>query len=208
LPARCGDSDDHPGLRASHLRRLEQGSPLVRRIAAAASSIQFPYARSGVSDLPFDDLAVAVSRRCNAQMLKIQLKEEVSSSPGNKYVVSVALDSADPPAIFTNFMEKVTAAFPDHLIVYSSDSPLLMRRQLEETLDSSSLFSAPSDAGTSGGILKRYQLLTPGLILTLILVFFVFVPIIALGVNALAGIRSPIRAEAPRSFSAKDKKNQ
>jgi hypothetical protein len=59
-----------------------------------------------------------------------------------------------------------------------------------------------------GGILKRYQLLTPGLILTLIVVFFVFVPIIVFGVNVLAGIQSPLRAEPPRSFSAKDKKNQ
>lgn len=83
-----------------------------------------------------------------------------------------------------------------------------MRRQFEETTGSSPLFSPPSDVVADGGILKRYQLLTPGLILTLIVVFFVFVPIIVLGVNALAGIQSPIRAEAPRSFSAKDKKNQ
>lgn len=83
-----------------------------------------------------------------------------------------------------------------------------MRRQLEEGTDPSSLFLGPSDVVVDGGILKRYQLLTPGLILTLIVVFFVFVPIIVLGVNALAGIQSPIRAEAPRSFSAKDKKNQ
>jgi hypothetical protein len=105
-------------------------------------------------------------------------------------------------------MEKVTSSFPDHLIVYSSDSSRLMRRQLGGAPDSSSLFSAPANAMTDGGILKRYQLLTPGLILTLIVVFFVFVPIIVLGVNALASIQSPIRAEAPRSFSAKDKKNQ
>jgi hypothetical protein len=105
-------------------------------------------------------------------------------------------------------MEKVTSAFPDHLIVYSSDSSRFARRQLEETSDSSSLFSAPNQPVADGGILKRYQLLTPGLILTLIVVFFVFVPIIVLGVNALASIQSPLRAEVPRSFSAKDKKNQ
>lgn len=104
-------------------------------------------------------------------------------------------------------MQNVTSAFPDHLIVYSSDSSRFTRRQLEE-VDLSSLFSAPSDAVADGGILKRYQLLTPGLILTLIVVFFVFVPIIVIGVNALAGIQSPIRVEAPRSFSARDRKNQ
>lgn len=105
-------------------------------------------------------------------------------------------------------MERVNSTFPNHLIIYSSDSSRLVRRQLDETPDSSSLFSASSHAMADGGILKRYQLLTPGLILTLIVVFFVFIPIIVLGINALAGIQSPIRVEAPRSFSAKDKKNQ
>jgi len=105
-------------------------------------------------------------------------------------------------------MEKVASAFPDHLIVYSSDSSRFVRRQLEETANSGSLFSAPNHTMAGVGILKRYQLLTPGLILTLIVVFFVLVPIIVLGVNALASIQSPLRAEAPRSFSAKDKKNQ
>lgn len=103
-------------------------------------------------------------------------------------------------------MEKVTSAFPDHLVIYSSDSSRLLRRQLEEY--PGPLFSAPDRALADGGILKRYQLLTPGLILTLIVVFFVFVPIIGLGVNAVAGIQSPLRAEPPRSFSAKEKKNQ
>ena len=105
-------------------------------------------------------------------------------------------------------MEKVASAFPDHLIVYSSDSSHFVRRQLGETSDSGSLFSAPNHTVADGGILKRYQLLTPGLILTLVVVFFVLVPVIALGVNALASIQSPLRAEAPRSFNAKDKKNQ
>lgn len=97
-------------------------------------------------------------------------------------------------------------AFPHHLVIYSSDSSRFVRRQLEETSDSGSLFSAPNR--TDGGILKRYQLLTPGLIVTLAVVLFLLIPVIALSVNALASIQSPLRAEAPRSFSAKDKKNQ
>jgi len=105
-------------------------------------------------------------------------------------------------------MENVAFAFPYHLAIYTSDSSRLVRRQLEETPDSGSLFSAPNHTVADGGILKRYQLLTPGLIVTLGVVLFVIVPIIVLGVNALATIQSPLRAEAPRSFSAKDKKNQ
>ena len=105
-------------------------------------------------------------------------------------------------------MEKAVSAFPDHLVIYSSDSSHLVRRQLGEVSGSGSLFSAPSRAVAGDGLLKHYQLLTPGLILTLIMVFFVLVPVIMLGVNALASIQSPLRAEAPRSFSAKDKKSQ
>lgn len=156
-------------------------------------------------------------------MVKVQPGEEILYDPGNKYVVSVALNSADSVTMFADgepilcypifcmlisvfeVMEKVASAFPDHLIIYSSDSSHFMRRQLEESSDSGSLFSAPNP---TGGILKRYQLLTPGLILTLIMVFFLLVPIIAFSVSALASIQSPLRVEAPRSFSAKDKKNQ
>jgi len=105
-------------------------------------------------------------------------------------------------------MEKVAFTFPDHVAIYSSDSSHLVRRQLEETPDSGSLFSAQNRTVADGGVLKRYQLLTPGLIVTLGVVLFVLVPIIVLSVNALATIQSPLRAEAPRSFSAKDKKNQ
>lgn len=144
---------------------------------------------------------------------------------GNKRIVSITLNPVDSPLVFTNgvpvftlslpilmtcveVMEDVASAYPDHLIVYSSFSSPFVRRQLEETSDSGSLFSVPNHTVADGGILKRYQLLTPGLILTLIVVFFVFLPIIVLGVNALASIQSPLRVEAPRSFSAKDKKNQ
>jgi len=110
--------------------------------------------------------------------------------------------------MFADFMLKVASTFPDHLIVYSSDSSRFVRRQVEGTPESGSLFSAPNHTAANGGILKRYQLLTPGLILTLIVAFFVLVPIIVFSVRALASIQSPLRAEAPRSFSARDKKNQ
>jgi len=141
-------------------------------------------------------------------MIKMQPNEGIMSYPDNKYVVLVTLDPFDPPATFANVMERVSSAFPNHLIIYTSESPLFVRRQLGDTSDAGSLFSAPNNTMADADILKRYQLLTPGLILTLVLVFFVFVPVIALGINALASLRSPIQTEAPRSFNAKDRKNQ
>lgn len=60
----------------------------------------------------------------------------------------------------------------------------------------------------SGGILKRYQLLTPALISSLLIVLFVLLPIIMLGITALASIQSPLKVEAPKSYSAREKKIQ
>lgn len=64
--------------------------------------------------------------------------------------------------------------------------------------------AAPSD----GGILKRYQLLTPGLIISLAIAFFVLVPIVFFGISSLASIQSPVRLDAPKGFNAVEKKNQ
>jgi len=199
---------DHPGLMASHLRRLDQHTPIARRIAAAPSSVQFPYTRSSASDLPFTRLADIVSHRCGTQVVKIRPNERIVGDPGKRYVIPILLNPTDSSAMFANIMESVASSFPDHLIIYSSDPARFTRRQLEEDTSSGLLFSAPNHTAADGGILKRYQLLTPGLILTLMVVFFVLVPIIVLSVNALASIQSPLRTEAPRSFSAKDKKNQ
>ncbi|KAI0308389.1 hypothetical protein OF83DRAFT_1180929, partial [Amylostereum chailletii] len=59
-----------------------------------------------------------------------------------------------------------------------------------------------------GGLLKRYQLLTPALITSLLIALFVLLPAVLLGVNALASIQSPLRVEAPKGFSAHEKKTQ
>jgi V0 complex accessory subunit Ac45/VOA1 transmembrane domain len=50
----------------------------------------------------------------------------------------------------------------------------------------------------AGGILKRYQLLTPGLLLTLIIALLLLFPIVFVGISALANIKSPQRMEAPK----------
>lgn len=50
----------------------------------------------------------------------------------------------------------------------------------------------------AGGILKRYQLLTPGLLLTLIVTLLILFPIVFVGISALSSIKSPQRMEAPK----------
>jgi hypothetical protein len=59
----------------------------------------------------------------------------------------------------------------------------------------------------SGGILHRYQLLTPALIIILFVTFFVLMPVVYFGVSALASIQSPLKVEAPKGYSAQERKN-
>ena len=71
-----------------------------------------------------------------------------------------------------------------------------------------STFEVHAAASPSGGILQRYQLLTPGLILVLLVSLFILIPVIFLGVSALSSIQSPLTNEIPKGFSAEEKKNQ
>lgn len=103
--------------------------------------------------------------------------------------------------------------FPTRLIVYTgSPSPTHDRRQSPDTAPPVrpvfESLSAPNTTLPEGGILKRYQLLTPGLITSLLLTLFVLVPAVTVGFKALASIQSPLRLEAPKGYSAADKKVQ
>lgn len=95
-------------------------------------------------------------------------------------------------------LERIERAFPRHLVVFAGS-----RRQ-----DDSAPEPAPSPSPPAGGILARYQLLTPALISGLLLTLFVLIPIVLFGVYALASIQSPLRVNAPKGYSADEKKNQ
>lgn len=97
----------------------------------------------------------------------------------------------------------MTSALPHHLVIYSdwqqsSHTPVsnLVSRQ------------DPKPSKSAGGILKRYQLLSPGLILSLFLAFFVLVPIVMVGIQALSSIQSPVRLDGKVLAEYKQKKNQ
>jgi len=61
---------------------------------------------------------------------------------------------------------------------------------------------------TTSGVLDKYQLLTPALITSLLVFFFIILPIVFFGINALASIQNPIRMDMTKSFNALEKKNQ
>ncbi|KAG6836863.1 hypothetical protein H0H93_002106 [Arthromyces matolae] len=120
-----------------------------------------------------------------------------------------------------NELEYLSSTYPKHLVVYTGTSPAanagfsiqqLAARQQPNSLSSPGLEALSRRAGNTtlahGGILKRYQLLTPGLITSLLVAFFILLPIVSFGFRALASIQSPIETEAPNKFSADEKKRQ
>ena len=96
----------------------------------------------------------------------------------------------------------IESTFRKHLVVYigSPHAQYLSRRQSSP----STIQYGPTP---SGGILHRYQLLTPALIITLLVTFFILMPVVYFGVSALASIQSPLKVEAPKGYNAQEKKN-
>lgn len=105
----------------------------------------------------------------------------------------------------------LATTFPDHLVVYTgSPLPLHFKRQQPDrpALDFDAGTLAANTTLPTGGILKRFQLLTPGLITALLVTFFVLVPVTMLGLNALASIQNPSRMDTSKTFNAQERKNQ
>ena len=105
----------------------------------------------------------------------------------------------------------LATTFPDHLVVYTgSPLPSHYKRQQPDrpvlNFDAGTL--AANTTLPTGGILKRFQLLTPGLITALLVTFFVLVPVTMLGLNALASIQNPSRMDTSKTFNAQERKNQ
>jgi hypothetical protein len=101
-----------------------------------------------------------------------------------------------PEARLATELEKIERAYPRHLVILAGS-----RRQDDNS-------PSPSPSPSAGGMLARYQLLTPALITGLLLVLFILVPAILFSVSALASIQSPSRAQPPKGYSADEKKNQ
>lgn len=107
--------------------------------------------------------------------------------------------------------------FSNRVIIYTGSAPILSKRQEDLAtpdrpvldLASSSASSLSTMATNKSGILHRYQLLTPGLIMVLLIVLFIFLPILYFGISALASIQSPLRLDAmPKGYNASERKNQ
>ncbi|KAI0346943.1 hypothetical protein BDW22DRAFT_476974 [Trametopsis cervina] len=222
---------DHAGLHASDLRFLSRSSALVQNLGAAPSSLEFPYVRRSLGN-PFTGIARAIADRCGAKTLTVASGEvgpHIGHDSDKKHVVCLGMPPIEgPPAsrqqmmaqyelLLSSDLEAMSTAFPKHLVVYAGwHSPIMARQADEETVvPSLSDVVAPQQtkmkaktAAREGGILKRYQLLTPGLIVTLFVTFFVLVPVVFIGISSLSSIQSSVRLDAPKGYSAAEKKNQ
>ncbi|KIM84036.1 hypothetical protein PILCRDRAFT_819066 [Piloderma croceum F 1598] len=217
---------EQPGLHASDLRTLDPSSNLAKLLESAPSSRQFPYVRYEAAE-PFTNIAESLSRRCGSQLLSLT---PGGSGPamesGSKHVVCMKMQHlkgvasnrkaamADHESRLSNDLDAIATLFPKYLVIFTGSPSHLSTRQAPSEFDSPPpSFLGPTFAGNStvlqeGGILKRYQILTPGLITTLLIVLFVIVPVIMLGISALASIQLPLSSEVPKGFDAQEKKVQ
>ncbi|KZV71372.1 hypothetical protein PENSPDRAFT_605886 [Peniophora sp. CONT] len=223
---------EQPGLHASDLRKLAPASPFASLLSQASASVQVPYTRRSVHAL-----ADTLASRCGARTIGVVPgASDMLFEPSSKHVISLYLPEIDGDAAtrkaavdthcetLSAELATVAAAAPRHLVIYGgspSTESNLARRQLsvssigEDVIQSPTvpapvLQQAPTAAFASptGGILARYQLLTPGLITALLIAFLVLLPALMFSISALSAIQSPLRVEAPKGYSAEGKKNQ
>ncbi|KAF8901744.1 hypothetical protein CPB84DRAFT_1777323 [Gymnopilus junonius] len=195
-------------------------------LSSAPSVRQFPYLPAS-PEIDFSSLAESVSQKCHARLLTYAPgQSDVTLTHGVRHVVRLNMHHiseagrerrdavAEHESLLGAELSTLSSTFPNHLVIYTGSS--FSRRQAPDVpdrpildLSSSSVVLAPGNTTLPvGGILKRYQLLTPALITSLLVTFFVLLPVVFLGMNALASIQTPVRSDLGKSFNAQEKKNQ
>ncbi|KAH9921550.1 uncharacterized protein BXZ73DRAFT_91806 [Epithele typhae] len=193
----------HQYLHASDLRALAPSCHTAKALSKAPSTLHLPYVPSdGPSTNPFVDMSSMLSKRCGSHAVSHSPDAErldIDAGKG-KHVVTISLPPLESGEVgasrkhsmasheswLSEELSKIEAVFSNYLVIYSgSPGP-------SSTFEEAQVAPSPS-----GGILKRYQLLTPGLILVLLVVFLILIP-----------IQSPLTNDIPKGFSAEEKKNQ
>jgi len=217
---------EQPGLHASDLNRLAPTSYLAKKLESVPSSLHIPYVQST------DAIGMArdIARKCGSQYIDLDQNSDIDSlSSSGKFAFGIDLPEVDSvgPArkaemkqLDTQLSEQLTrveAAFPSHLVIVTGSTRSSFSNVKREVSDAQRALPpsfapsmAPAATGkpkaSKGGILHRYQLLTPALITSVIIAFGLLVPLMLLAVNALASIKSPIRSDGIKQ--AQEKKNQ
>lgn len=112
--------------------------------------------------------------------------------------------------------------FPNHLIIFIGSplplhTPNFFKRQAPNNIDRPVLDLLTDETVSMtyanatlpvGGILKKYQLLTSELIVSLLVFLFIMLPIVFFGLEALASVQNPIRTDITMASSSQERKNQ
>ncbi|KAF9057305.1 hypothetical protein BJ165DRAFT_1397599 [Panaeolus papilionaceus] len=203
-------------------------------IDSALSSRQFPYVPTDtLSDI--SSIADGVSSRCQSRLVQYEPGHAAPSlKSGTKHTVCMKMPHINHSgkgrmekmkqhdADLGSELSTLASIFPDYLVIYAGSplpSHLRNKRQQPDipdrpilAMDSGSTlptFTASVNwTEPTGGILHRYQILSPALITSLLVVFFLIVPLIMVGIQALSSIQSPLRVEAPKGFNAQERKTQ
>ncbi|KAF8516664.1 BIG/ATPase V1 complex, subunit S1 [Gautieria morchelliformis] len=221
---------EQPGLHASDLRTLSRTSYLSTRLAGAASSLQIPYMPHSGSD-SLEAFKRTLADRCGSRRVELGLGQGgVDLEQGVKHVVCLSMPHLederterhgamrDHEIQLSNDITRVTTAFPTHLVLYTGSQPMAKRQDvISESEDDPSRPTVLSNADVAaapinttlavGGLFQRYRFFTPGLITALLIVFGLLIPLLMVGIYALASIQSPLRMDAPKGPSL-EKKNQ
>ncbi|KAJ3722081.1 hypothetical protein DFJ43DRAFT_1004198 [Lentinula guzmanii] len=203
-----------PGLHASDLRQFSKSSHIARSISSATSSRQYAYVPASTSSASseeehFVSFAQSASEKCHSRLVNILPGQGVGLTSDAKSVVIVNMPAIEGSQRKTSMAEHdallsttlSSLPFSNHVVIYTGTSPMHSKRQED--------LSTPERPKNKGGILHNYQLLTPGLIMVLLVVLFLFLPVLYFGISAMASIQSPLRLDAmPKGFNANDRKNQ
>ncbi|KAH0839536.1 hypothetical protein J3R83DRAFT_421 [Lanmaoa asiatica] len=218
---------DHPGVHSSDLRALQPSCRLATLIKDSPSSRQLPHVERSLGSTP--EAATIFTSRCGSITIDVTPGSggEWGLEADKKHVFSISMPPiegspryrktvmAEHERLLSKELDRLAALTSNHLVIYAGSHIPLDRRDLPplSEFDSPPDAAAPSSATAAvaspkGGILHNYQLLTPALITSLLVAFFILVPIVMIGINALASIQSTLRSEAPKDYSAQDKKVQ
>ncbi|KAH7878051.1 BIG/ATPase V1 complex, subunit S1 [Lentinula edodes] len=228
-----------PGLHVSDLRKLPKTSHIARSISAASSSRQYAYVpamfTSGENEHHLE-FAQSVSQKCHARLINIlagQGGDVDFQAGGQKSVVVVNLPGVEGSQSESRINGMVehdallfttldALPFSNLVVIYTGTPPMHSKRQEDlnvsaparpvlDLTQNEAASSSPSILAkkNKGGILHNYQLLTPGLIMVLLMVLFIFLPVLYFGISAMASIQSPLRLDSmPKGYNANERKNQ
>ncbi|KAJ3995709.1 hypothetical protein F5050DRAFT_1572999 [Lentinula boryana] len=223
-----------PGLHASDLRQLSKSSHIARSISSATSFRQYAYVPASTwsassEEEHFVSFAQSASEKCHSRLVNILPGQGVGLTSDAKSVVIINMPAIEGSQRKTSMAEHdallsttlTSLPFSNHVVIYTGTSPMHSKRQEDlstperpvlDLNDAGSLAPSPFSIlakKNKRGILHNYQLLTPGLIMVLLVVLFLFLPVLYFGISAMASIQSPLRLDAmPKGFNANDRKNQ